>query len=1488
MRRTLRATAVFFLCAVLALLGAGPASAVVGPPGAPSVRSSNTQLVFTSTGAGQGVTGYIANPDNPYDPSVLPYPTEDPSSGFSRQDEGFAGIINAQPPSGGDNVKMFCIDIRTNTYPGLGYALGTWDSANVPSVGLVARLLNNYYPNTDQPTGLSDNERAAAVQASIWYFTDRYVLRTQERLHDVVAGIVAAVQLAGPLLEPDPPSLTITPTSASGAAGSVVGPYAIASGSGSATVDAVGGTMYSDAAGTQRLVDGSTVATGAQIWLRSTGPVHATLTATATATVPSGNVYLYDGNGGPSDAQRLILASTATLTTHVSATANFQESGSLVVNKTIRGGAAGSQGNVRIAVNCGGAPLTDFLITGGTTGTVSRTYPNIPAGSLCTVIETVDGSTGTVTVTITGGDQQATIPPSGTATVDVDDDYEFVSGSLTVNKTIAGAAAGAQGQVVIHTVCSGTALSPDFVLAAGTPAGQSSRTYTDIPGGSVCTVTETANGATTAVSVTVTGSGGSTTVPIGGTASATITDDYEFARGSLQVVKTITGSAAGTQGQVIVHTECDGTPLTPDLVIPAGAAAGDRTQTYSGLAPGALCTVTEDPDGGSSTVVAVGTGIDHATILPGGTVTIHRTNTYLPTPGSLIVHKLISGPASGSQGIVTLHTVCDGTALSPDLTVPAGSPADDYAQQYVGIAANATCTVTETADGSSATVTVQTTGSGSSTTIPAGGSAVLTVGDHYAFALGALTVTKNIKGNAAGSQDAIIIHTECDGVALVPDLIIPPGAPPNIPVLHTYPNLAAGSVCTVTETQDGSTPLISVVVTGTGTTTIAPGATANVNITDTYQFVPTGSLLVEKNIDGQAAGSQGQIIILTDCGASGSFTFTIPAGQAAGTVSQAQPGIPVNTVCTVTETLNGSTSTVDVTVDGSPTTVTVTGQEQVVDIHDTYSYLTGSLTVTKAIAGPAAGNQGDVTIETVCGGITQPVFTIPAGTPLGSTSHTYGDLPGNARCVITETADGTTSTTVVDIEGDGQTVTVPPGGTANATITDTYSDAPGALLVGKVINGPGAGQQGPIVIEVACTGQPLVTINIKAGIPAGHGVFPITDIPAGTTCTVTETVDGHTSTVSVQVHGGTQTVDVGAGDTVVVPIVDTYSLRPGSLTVTKKIAGPAAGTQGAVIVHAVCNGVPLIPDLTVPAGAPAGSTSRTYTGLPAGLTCVVTETGTGVNLVSTVTVTGDGGRATIPAGGTAAVTVTDTFSPRPGSLLVVKTIGGPAAGQQGVVTLTVACGSAPVRTFTVPAGAAAGRSVFLVTGIPAGTACTTTETTDGATPTVVVDGAHAPHTVIVGAGRLVLVDFTNFYTQARGALLVTKTITGAGAGLQGQIELLVSCPALGAAYGWVIPANTAAGEVHRYFPRIPAGTDCTVTETESGASSTVPVEVVGSVGSATIVAHGVVTVALVNTVSQRELPNTGVPAGWLSLWGATLIGLGALLLGFGVRRRRVG
>ena len=83
-----------------------------------------------------------------------------------------------------------------------GYALGTWDAASVPNVGWVARLLNEYYPSTDEPKGLTDlNQKAAAVQAAIWFFSDRFVLATSDPLYPTVTEIVRSHhQSAGPLV----------------------------------------------------------------------------------------------------------------------------------------------------------------------------------------------------------------------------------------------------------------------------------------------------------------------------------------------------------------------------------------------------------------------------------------------------------------------------------------------------------------------------------------------------------------------------------------------------------------------------------------------------------------------------------------------------------------------------------------------------------------------------------------------------------------------------------------------------------------------------------------------------------------------------------------------------------------------------------------------------------------------------------------------------------------------------------------------------------------------------------------------------------------------------------------------------------------------------------------------------------------------------------------------------------------------------------------
>ena len=142
------------------------------------------------------------------------------------------------------------------------------------------------------------------------------------------------------------------------------------------------------------------------------------------------------------------------------------------------------------------------------------------------VTETVDGATSTVSVVVIGSPDTVTIPAGGSGAAHITDTYGSAPGSLLITKTVAGPFAGHQGPVTIHVVCDGIALSPDFVVAAATPAGNVSRSFDDIPAGSVCTVTETADGATATFAATVSGNHQNVTVPAGKVVPVNLIDVY--------------------------------------------------------------------------------------------------------------------------------------------------------------------------------------------------------------------------------------------------------------------------------------------------------------------------------------------------------------------------------------------------------------------------------------------------------------------------------------------------------------------------------------------------------------------------------------------------------------------------------------------------------------------------------------------------------------------------------------------------------------------------------------------------------------------------------------------------------------------------------------------------------------------------------------------------------------------------------------------------
>ena len=103
------------------------------------------------------------------------------------------------------------------------------------------------------------------------------------------------------------------------------------------------------------------------------------------------------------------------------------------------------------------------------------------------------------------------------------------------------------------------------------------------------------------------------TLPIRAGASVSV-----YSAGSVTVTQRIEGPAAGDQGEISLLLSCDlspAAPVTRMFTVPAGAAAGDRAFTASGLRAGATCTVTQTANGATARAIVSGTTITPASVV---------------------------------------------------------------------------------------------------------------------------------------------------------------------------------------------------------------------------------------------------------------------------------------------------------------------------------------------------------------------------------------------------------------------------------------------------------------------------------------------------------------------------------------------------------------------------------------------------------------------------------------------------------------------------------------------------------------------------------------------------------------------------------------------------------------------------------------------------------------------------------------------------------
>ena len=808
-----------------------------------------------------------------------------------------------------------------------------------------------------------------------------------------------------------------------------------------------------------------------------------------------------------------------------------------------------------------------------------------------------------------------------------------------------------------------------------------------------------------------------------------------------------------------------------------------------------------------------------------------RAAGQLEDTGAFVIDKVLEGDAL-LRGPVTIAVSCSN---GREETITFAEGVDPTEQVIGGLAPGTTCRVTEPVDGSNTAVGVSTTGVPAEVIADASVTPTVRVVNTYAARLvtfepppGSLTINKVLQGDSDLRGD-IQIRVQCTQTPGFPDgtfdetQTIPAGVDPVPPLV--FSPIPAPADCTVTETVTGANGAVDAIVIGEQTVRVTPNSNVVLTLTDDYT-ARTGSLLVRKVVDGPGAALRGDVVLAVSCTDGTTRTLVVPTARTAS--EQVITPIVAGSVCTVTETGTGAVpDVVDVEVSPpAPQDVTIIADTaSIVTVTNTYTAASATLQVSKVVAGPAAGGQGEVVVDVICADGTAESFTVAAGTPGGRTDFSPLTVPFGTSCAVTETATGATAAV-------GATTTFIPGpvvdveGPTTVVVTNTYTPAPGGLVVTKVVTGDGAGLRGPVTVDVLCDGSPAGSITYAPG--AELEPLEIAPLPAGASCTLTESSDGGIPGVVdvTTLTSPAQPVVIPAGTNTSVTVTNTYTSVLGSLTVVKETAG-LAEFRGQVTIEAVCTpptGDPVTAIESYPPRSPLPP--LVVGGLPSGTQCVVTEPENGSTPALAVTTTPTLPQTvTIEAEERETVTITNTYTPIDGSLTVIKQITGTVAGQQGPIAITATCGGTPT-TFPIPASALTAPP-FTITGLPAGTTCVIAEPVDGSSAAVdVTTTPSLPITVTIPAGGSATATLANQYEPAPASLTVGKTITGDAAADHGLIVILVDCGPQHSRVMRVSAGGTSAPPV--VLDGLPAPITCDVIELLDGATDDVEVMTTGT------------------------------------------------------------
>ncbi|ANJ28317.1 hypothetical protein ATC03_18010 [Agromyces aureus] len=575
------------------------------------------------------------------------------------------------------------------------------------------------------------------------------------------------------------------------------------------------------------------------------------------------------------------------------------------------------------------------------------------------------------------------------------------------------------------------------------------------------------------------------------------------------------------------------------------------------------------------------------------------------------------------------------------------------------------------------------------------------------------------------------------------------------------------------------------------------------------------------------------------------------------------------------------------------------------------SYPTGPIRLAKTVTGPGAAFAPDeFAVQLTCASDGVDLVELPELTLVpGADPAQVEGLPWGSTCTATEAGQGQSSQII------GSALVGGPLEVVEVISVENVFEI-GGLVITKRVETAAVDEQGdpipypgPFEISVTCEflGSPVFADGYDAQSPmvaelADGGTWSLVGLPDGASCSIEETDDA--GAVSAVVSPEVVVIDAEASATV--DVENTFAA--GSIAIEKVVDGSGAADFGAgpFTLHLTCvlddaSGERTVYDADIVLGGDLPLTTQ-IDDLAAGATCDVTETDDAGAQSATV----DPESITVGADQVAQVTVTNTFVA--GSLTVTKEIVGDGAELygSGPFEVTLVCTregvDGPVEV-AVPGGAARGlteENAYTATyaSLLVGSECALEETTTGgATSVAFLDAEGEPvESVTIAEGEVgTQVRLVN--TFLTGGIVVEKTITGSGAAAAtGPFTVRLECTSDidGVATPVVVPGGadrtlSRAGGLTAAYDDLPAGADCTLTETDDGgAARTTITPNAGDplVGAVEVVAGGSVRLEVENSFDPLAVTGFDAAPALAAALAAFALGAAALAVAL-VRRRRI-